>query len=333
LSASGLVDPCAHTTFCLAVDTSDDRRRAALLLARPGARAHAVVKLDRSVSEEDRARAEQRTLARLPESATTPQPLGSGRAGPVRWSAESVVTGAPLLQVLANPRTRVHDLLGRLAEWLGDIALATAHPVDWLANGAREDVLPLRGPARDLLPLLARLDGVPAVLVHGDLGAGLNVVVDETGRPGVLDWETACVDGLPLLDLLPLLCAGLARARGRLSPHEHAAHAIDLARGRHPDSAWFLGQIAGHLDRVGVPERSVGAVALLAWGHQASRRLRRDELLRAAGVQPVLWTSVSELVLPRWLEEIGPDWPQVRDTAVSAPPAGAHPQRGPMRHA
>ncbi|WP_139245673.1 phosphotransferase [Geodermatophilus amargosae] len=207
------------------------------------------------------------------------------------------------------------EVLGQLADWLGEVAVRTAATVDWAGIGHGDEVVALRGPATGLRPLLRGLTGVPSVLTHGDLASGHNVLVDGGGRPAVLDWETAREHGLPLLDLLPLLCSSLARNRVGGDLHREAAHVVDLATGRAPDSAWLLEQVARYARRLAIPRDEVGPLALLAWGHQASMRMVRDELLTAAGLPVTPWTSLGELVLDAWWQGVGRNWPQLSATA------------------
>ncbi|MGY1735355.1 phosphotransferase [Geodermatophilus sp. SYSU D00684] len=298
---------------CLAVDVRDQRRRGVLLVpdgvtGEPSA----VVKIDRAPGVEDRAVHEQRVLGLLPPGPVTPAPLGTGRAGPVRWSAETVLRGRPMDEVVTEPGAPVREVLGHLADWLGEVAARTAGPVDWATAGKGDEVVALRGRAADLRPLLCGLGGVPAVLTHGDLASGHNVLVDRDGRPAVLDWETARERGLPLLDLLPLLCWTLARTRGEGNPHREAARILDLATGRSPDSAWLFDEVARYTRRLAIPPDLVGRLALLAWGHQASMRSVRDELLTAAGLPVRPWVNTGELVLDAWSDEIGPEWAAAR---------------------
>ncbi len=188
------------------------------------------------------------------------------------------------------------------------MACSTAAPADWSAIGTDDRAVTLRGPAAELRPLLSELEGVPAVLSHGDLASGRNVLVDRSGRPSVLDWETARERGLPLLDLLPLLCTSLARADGAHGPDRQAAYVLDLAAGRRRDSGWLFEQVSRYARRIGLQPEAIGRLALLAWGSEASLRPAHDELLIAAGLPVRPWTSLGEAVLVRWRDEFGADW-------------------------
>ncbi len=309
VDAAGVLLGSSPAGVCLVVDRRDERRRAAFLL---DGRRPCVVKVARAPETgagEDRATHEQRILGRLPEGSPAPSPLGSGRTGGLAWSAETRCDGVPLLDA---PAAVVRTALVPLGSWLGELAAATAHPVDWAALADGDRAVALRGPAAALRPLLAGLGDVPGVLAHGDLASGHNVVVDERGRAGVLDWETGREHGLPLLDLLPLLSLSLARAAGRTTPSEQAAHVLRLASGADRDSGRLLDEVERYAARLALPAATVGPLALLAWGHQASMRLVRDELLQAAGLPVTPWTSTGELVLAGWERQVGAAWPALQ---------------------
>lgn len=304
---------------CMAVDPRDDRRRAAFLLPPTAGAPAAVVKVDRTPSTEDRAEHEQRLLSLLPADSPAPLPLGRGRRGALAWSAETVRHGRAVADL---PAPRLLALAEDVGSWLTELAAATERPADWPAAARGDQVVALRGPAAELRPLLHELPGVPSVVTHGDLASGHNVVVDPAGTPAVLDWETGRQVGLPLLDLLPVLSTWLARARGHGDPAAQAEHVCAVAAGDHADSAWLLDRVAAYARRLALPPTSVGALARLCWGHQASMRAVRDELLRAAGLPVVAWTSTAELVQARWEREIGPDWPALQARLVTRPGGG-----------
>jgi hypothetical protein len=308
LAASGLGAPRAVGKFCLAVDLRDERRRAAFLVGAERRGAPAVVKVSRHPTREDRAGREQRVLSLLPDDGVTPRPLGSGRLGDLEWSAETVLPGRPMREVFSTPRAPVLPVLERLAGWLGALAVSTARTGDWASRAQGDQAIALRGRAEALRALLPDLGGIPAVLVHGDLASGYNVLVDSSGQPAVLDWETTREQSLPLLDLLPLLFCSLARSRAGRGAERQAAYILDVARGGSADSDWLFARVAAYASRLDLPADAVGSLALLAWGHQASMRLVRDELLHEAGLPVLRWTSVGELVLDAWWQEWGAGW-------------------------
>lgn len=281
----------------LALLSDDPRRRTALFGG------SVVAKVGRAPGEDVRGRNEQAVLRLLHEAglgARVPTPLGCGDLDGLPWSAETVAPGSPLEQQLdAMGPGRAAGLLADVAAWLGDLAAATRSEGRW-EHGVPDDVLPLRGPAADAARALAPcLEGVPAVVVHGDLASGANVLVAGSAF-ALIDWETARPAGLPLVDLLPLLCLATARAHGCRGAEAEAAFALDLCRGRLPESGWLFELVDAYAAAVVLPSSSVGALAWLAWGYQASMRSVHEELLLAAGGTPVAWTSAAEIVAAAW---------------------------------
>jgi hypothetical protein len=207
-----------------------------------------------------------------------------------------------------RPAARVHHLLGDVAGWLGRLGAATGAARTWRASD--DAGLPLLGEHERLHDERDGLDGVPAVLVHGDLGAGVNLL---SGRAswGVVDWETARDAALPLTDLLPLLCGTLARAHAAARPPAAAAYVLRLCAGQERESRWLLDQVGGYLAATATPLSAAGRLAALAVGYQASMRLVHDRLLHEAGEQVVPWTSLWDEVARAWptTPGLGRDWP------------------------
>lgn len=103
--------------------------------------------------------------------------------------------------------------------------------------------------------LLAQLPDLPLVVEHRDLSPW-NVVVDDDGSLGVLDWESSVEDGLPLLDVLYFVAyAGL---------EDGGAACLDLYR-----------------SLLGLPAEVVAPLRLLCWivhAHSEHGRLTPREL-------------------------------------------------------
>lgn len=306
LHAAGM--SAAHAEL---VVSGDPRRRAVFRLRDDSGHVRSVVKVTRSPGEEARGAKEQQVLRALAGKGVVgvPQPLGHGTVGTLSWSAETGAPGTPLHGWLEQGAARGTAELVALAEWLGDVAVSTVGRPSWASTGADEP-LPLRGEARQERSLLGALTGVPGVLAHGDLASGLNVLVTPDGGRTVLDWETALWGAPPLLDLIPLLCLGLARARGARGAVDECAAVMRLGRGEHPDSGLLRRLVREHVVRLRLAPASVGPLALLAWAYQASMRAVHDELLVAAGLPVPPWVSAAELVLPVWRSDpaLGAGW-------------------------
>lgn len=295
--------PLASTSVAaLLVGEASARRRPVFLVLSADGRPRQVVKIGFGEEAARRSRNEQAALATLAELAIpgAPAPLGHGVDGGLTWSAETAVAGRPLGDVLAtSPPADGLRALERIADYLTDLAIATRGPL------SPDLALQLRPPYERAGPLAPRQ--VLGVLVHGDFHG--NVLLDE-GRIGVIDWELARPGGLPLHDLMPLLCKGLAAVR-RVHRDQVPSVLLPVLRGEGPDGEWMLGQVRRALGRLEVPLElgaRLTAVSLASW---ASKRVVHDELVRAAGGQVTNWSSAADVLAPAWLDDplLGDRWP------------------------
>lgn len=291
------------------------RRRSTLLVSPENdARPHIAVKVA-PASWADRGLKEQDVLRRLHTTGVethAPRPLGSGLLGPFAWSAETAASGRPLAEVVASTRhsTNIQSVLEDLASWFTELGAATRTVRTW----SGEDGLALRGEHRGLSAVRAALSDVPGVLVHGDVGTGLNVLVDRRSF-NVIDWETAAVAELPLTDLLPLACQALALSTGHRSPEDAGHYILELCAGKTPESRWLLSVVDRYCRELQIPPEQVGALASLAWGYQASMRLVHDELIVQEGGVAVPWTTAADSVARNWItyEGLGLSWPALTE--------------------
>jgi hypothetical protein len=133
--------------------------------------------------------------------------------GGVPALAEAPVPGAPAPEALRGAPQRAHQLLGQISEWLAEWNGATEVRRAFGSRDAERLVLdPARRAAaelrqgdafvRRLQALCEACDGaeLPFVDTHNDLTAA-NVLLGPDGRLGVIDWESAEADRLPLGDL------------------------------------------------------------------------------------------------------------------------------------
>ena len=138
--------------------------------------------------------------------------IARGRAG---WPAlvESPVAGVPAAGLLESGTLPFSAMLDRLGTWLRQWSATTATlgMLDdaWLERQLRTPARALAGELADTGDYLRCLDAagealrgrlIPAVAAHGDLTMS-NVLVDDAGGLGIVDWEAAFPDGLPLRDL------------------------------------------------------------------------------------------------------------------------------------
>lgn len=142
---------------------------------------------------------------------------------------------------------------------------------------------------------LAEAD-LPTVFMHGDFGAW-NLLIDETDRVGILDWENGDPQGAPLWDLFIFartLGVFLADVSGvRYSPSVFARQLLGPSELRHA----LFDHIREYRRHVEVPVQSVDGLFVMCWVQQAVR-------------------EAASLLSPTWLGSRGT---QLLDQAVRIP--------------
>ena len=172
-----------------------------------------VVKFAR-VAAADEALAREAATLRLverdrPGATRVPRLLAEGRRAGRHALAESAVHGEPLIAALA-PRN-FEQLASRVGEWLVDLSSGGAgrpreewwqrlvgEPLERFERDFGEVIA--AGSLERLREQLAALGELPEACEHRDCSPW-NVVLDESGSPGLHDWESAEPHGLPGLDL------------------------------------------------------------------------------------------------------------------------------------
>jgi hypothetical protein len=245
-------------------------------------------------------------------AAHAPRLLGRFSVGALEASLETATQGERMLRLLTGSAGRPEKLAAveRIAGWVEAVARETSGPPTALeavrANLAAR-VLP-RWPAAppDLADRLAR---VPSVVEHGDLWPE-NVLLDGSSF-GLLDWEAARADGLPLWDLLYFLTGALAFVDGADSEAEKEEHFVRLFRGELPSSGVLFDWTRRVVAAAGVPDDAVGPLATLRILWLAGEDLQHSERTAAAG-SPIDPLSVRHA--ERWLADpvLGAGWDRWR---------------------
>jgi hypothetical protein len=162
-------------------------------------------------SDEHAALAELGPAARA-AGAAVPRPLASAAVAGRRALLQTAVPGRSLAQVLTAHPTRFPDYAERVVAWLAQWnrrtlviqscsreqleqkVIAPAILLGSLLDGGDEYINWLRR-----ICTAAAGAWMPLVATHNDLTMW-NIVIDERGCLGVLDWESACATDLPLKD-------------------------------------------------------------------------------------------------------------------------------------
>jgi hypothetical protein len=154
--------------------------------------------------------------------ARVPVVLHSGELGSVPLVLQSALAGRSAQLLLEEKRVTASSLQERIAAWLERWAGSTARPRGLSRRDLERFVLsPAAGPAPlaserglyldYLRALCSRAVGMtcPLVAGHGDLTAA-NIVLDGQAELGIVDWEEASEEALPLTDFFYAAADALA---------------------------------------------------------------------------------------------------------------------------
>ena len=197
--------------------------------------------------------------------------------------AQTLIPGIPASELLAGKPRKVVHVLSRLAEWL-----AVWHRASTSARVVSRDILEeaLLGPARLLEPRLGpeysswlerrcRLwtgTTMPAVHAHLDLTMA-NVLLKGNRGFGVVDWESARPDSLPLADFF------YAAADAAAAVHQYADRGAAFRSAFLPGGRYFadVSELVDRLSReVELPSSSVELTFHACWLHHAANEARES---------------------------------------------------------
>ena len=223
-------------------------------------------------SLECEAAALQRVEASHPGVAGVPRLLGSERRAGCRAVTETVVAGEPLIGTL-SPATFA-DLAARVTGWLTELVDdgAPRPAAEWrqrlieepLARFGRDFGAVAAATAERCRDVLAKLGDLPAAAEHRDCSPW-NVVVDTDGSLGLLDWESAEPNGLPVPDLVYFLANAAfvlesALETGAVRPVYSRLLDPETERGR-----VFARCAEDYCSRLGIPASELHRLRLLCW--------------------------------------------------------------------
>lgn len=168
--------------------------------------------------------------------AEVPDGLGSGDIDGVRWTIEAFHEGRSLDRLAPTETSQVPAFLARLPRANGPISVVDLATRELLAVSV--DVGELAGSIRK------GLEGLPAVVAHGDLWAG-NLLFKDGQLVGVIDWDSWQEQAVPGTDLLHMWAENARRRRG--------ISYGDLVE----EAFWSNGQlqelVRAHLEQLGTP--------------------------------------------------------------------------------
>jgi aminoglycoside phosphotransferase (APT) family kinase protein len=147
----------------------------------------------------------------------------------------SVLAGEPAVHALRFTPNQLGTVVREVGEWLEQWHVLTARPARATAGRLAREILEPAGALAHRLAdgaayvtwleqRCARIEGAPLPLVasHNDLTMSNLLLLSGHPRLGVLDWEAARDDGLPLLDLF----YAAASARRSVRPRREGARSL-----------------------------------------------------------------------------------------------------------
>jgi hypothetical protein len=300
----------------LAVSQGDALSRGVLHLFPPGAAEPAwVLKFARVAGydypvERDRRGLELAARSSARAAAHAPRFLGRLEADGLHATLETAAVGKRLPSFLGSAARRGAKLatIEQIAAWVTDVGTETrAAPSALAAERAR--VAAEVAPRWDLdAGVVGRIDSVPGVLAHNDLGTW-NVVV---GREGftALDWESAVEHGFPLWDLAYFLADAAFQLDLRSLRLGRVEHFVRLFRGELAASALVFGHVRRAVSALALPPEAIGPLLTLGWLHHGLSHVGRD--VRLSRHAPGMGTASDDFgrMARLWLDDpaLGPGW-------------------------
>lgn len=293
------------TGWLFALREGDDLQRVIALVFRGSGDPAAVLKFSRLPGAPARGAHEAVVLDELrrlaPQlSAGATAILRRGELDGSEFTVEAAAPGTVLTAALHRERDICQPVVEDLLRWSRSLGVVTrrddpAARAAWLAHALTPYAASTAG----------RLDRVPVVLAHQDLGAW-NVVAT-ADRFVVVDWESATTAGLPLSDTAYLLTDLLVQAHGPADDSARAAWARELWAGALPESADLRRRMELAARQLDIADDQLGAIVTATWLHHGLSRQLRSRLLDATSAAG---GYLGELAQP-WLADhrLGSSWP------------------------
>jgi hypothetical protein len=284
-----------------------------LAFAEPSPEPVLVIKAPRVEEAVDGVRRESAALEYLERrggTPGTPRRLGLREIAGVPLLAESAVLGRPLDTLLTRDNWKEWSIA--LTDWLAILARGgstrrAGHWLDTIVEPAFRRFADTFGPVVDqgLLregeAMVRAIGDLPAAPEQRDLGPW-NVLITPSGELGVLDWESAEVEGLPALDLLYYLAYAsfhVDRARDR------ASRITSFRRSLEPSSATGAVRrecLERYIAALRLDPAQLGPLRVLVWLIHAQSDVRHAT--SDAGGTPTREQLAQSLFLGLWTEEV-----------------------------
>jgi hypothetical protein len=216
---------------------------------------------------------------------------GAGAVGLAEWSLEPRLPGS------TAPIELPESILAECIDFLAELFLADrrGEPGDSLSANAGVIAARCTADSAEAVRLLgSRLDrelaDVPRGFGHGDFWTG-NLLVDERGLSGVVDWHDGGPGRLPLIDLLHLRLSTIFQRRRQYLGDALVEHLLPWARAGGDEVA------RSYCRRIGLEIDAAGLEALVA-AYWITRTARELELYGDRVERPLWMRHNVETVIP-----------------------------------
>jgi hypothetical protein len=295
LAAAAGHDLTGHPWAFVARGDYDSQKPIVVIADRTSTDPEIIVKVTRNPVWNARLENERRALDRLAsvdhgwDRMTVPRVLFGGTHAGLAVVAETALTGGSFERAARDAAG--DELFGAAVDAFIELGVATRRDATGAAHAAAiaplvdrfASIWPLADRERSALDgdldTLARIERLPAVMVHGDAGTW-NLIRTPSGRVGALDWEAAEVAGPPLWDV-----ERLAEAWAMLDRSSGPRSATDRAIGHLVDGSPLTPTLGNAVRRsaaaLAVPDDAIAPLVRLAWVARAlkeANRLRPSEL-------------------------------------------------------
>lgn len=238
-----------------------------------------------------------------------PRLLFHREVGGVPLVGETALVGRPLESILTRRNLATWSI--GVTDWLAALprsaqVLSAAHWRDVIVEPTLASFVELfgrvvdKGLLHESAGIVRAIGAFPALPEQRDLGPW-NVLVTPTGL-GVLDWESAEVDGLPVLDLLYYLtyaCFNVDRAQQLQSRIDSYRRSLDSST---RTGALRQACLARYLETLGLQSANLGPLRMLVWMIHAQSDFRHAAA--DAGGPPPTNVLARSLFLALWTEEL-----------------------------
>lgn len=255
-----------------------------------------VVKLPRLPGDNDRLDREVANLhvanrARAEDDRSIPRVLAYEDYHEHRLLIETAVPGRPMSPAIV--RRQPEPCIEAALAWLLDLQQSTvdSRERDWferLVEQPLQQFKTLLPPAAEeanlidqTLALMQPLcdQDMPLIMEHGDFSAP-NILQDETGRVGVVDWELAEPKGLPAADLFFFLTyAAFARQKAR----KNADYLKAFQQAFFGPQAWAWPYVTRYKERLNLAPEMLAPLFVVTWGRYVAGLVMRLQESNEAG--------------------------------------------------